>query len=335
MKKILQKLFEQQTLSTIEAIDLLEKITDGSASDAQIVAAMSALKMRNITPQELNGFRKVLLDKSIRPELDGTDAIDVCGTGGDGKNTFNISTLAAIVIAGAGYKVIKHGNYGVSSLVGSSTILENYGYQFTIDNSCLQDQLNETNLCFLHAPLFHPALKRVAPIRKELGVRTFFNFLGPLVNPVQPNYQLTGVFNLQLLRLYKEILAAERKGFKVVHAIDGYDEVSLTGPFKIAGSAYESIFYPKDIKQPHLQAEQLFGGNTVKESLQIFKGILNGEGTAEQNAVVITNSALGIQCFDAQKTFEQAFQEAQDSLLTLKAKTALDIALKISQTVNA
>jgi anthranilate phosphoribosyltransferase len=335
MKRLLEKLFEQKTLNKEEAKSLLSNITEGTANDAQIVAAITALKMRSITSQELNGFREILIEKSVKVNLDSSNAIDVCGTGGDSKNTFNISTLAAIVIAGAGYRVIKHGNYGVSSLVGSSTILENYGYRFTVNEDVLGEQLAEKNLCFLHAPLFHPALKKVAPIRKELASRTFFNFLGPLVNPVQPEFQLTGVYNLQLMRVYKEILAKERANFKIVHSLDGYDEVSLTGPFKIAASKEEHILYPKDLGQNKLNENELFGGNTVKESLRMFAHILKGKGTKAQNNVVAVNAALGIQCFDREKSFTEAFEEALDTLLSGQAKKNIDAVVKISKKIKS
>lgn len=329
MKKLLNKLFEHQTLNREEAKHLLTAITDGSANEAQIVAAISALKMRTVTAEELNGFRAALLEQAVIPDLDGSNAIDVCGTGGDGKNTFNISTLAAIVIAGAGYKVIKHGNYGVSSKVGSSTILEAVGYEFTSDSEVLNAQLNQANICFLHAPLFHPALKRVAPIRRDLGVRTFFNFLGPLVNPVQPAYQLTGVFNLQIMRIYKQILSEERAGFRVIHSLDGYDEVSLTSPFKVASEKQEMILYPEDLKQQTIEPSSLFVGDTIDESANLFTSVLEGNGTTEQNAVVMVNAAIGIQCFDPQKPFELALQEAKESLFKGNAKKALEESVKI------
>jgi anthranilate phosphoribosyltransferase len=334
MKTLLDKLFDGQTLNSSEAKELLRMITSEEVNEVQIVAAISALKMRTITSSELNGFRSALLDQALMPNLLTTEAIDVCGTGGDGKNTFNISTLAALIIAGAGYKVIKHGNYGVSSLVGSSTILEYLGYKFSKDEALLNEQLSETNMCFLHAPLFHPALKKVAGIRKALGVRTFFNFLGPLVNPVQPKYQLTGVYNLQLLRVYKEILSAERDGFKVVHSLDGYDEVSLTGPFKTAERTREMILYPEDLKLKQIEAKDIFGGETLDEAARIFTAVLSGKGTTEQSNVVLANAALGIQCFDPTKSFPVAFEEAKNSVYSLKAKEGFEQAIAISQRIK-
>ncbi|MFT4600711.1 MAG: anthranilate phosphoribosyltransferase [Arenicella sp.] len=337
MQKLLEKIFEHETLTREEAKELLTQITDGRAKEVQIVAAISALKMRTISAVELSGFREALLDQALIPDLYTKEAIDVCGTGGDGKNTFNISTLAAVVIAGAGYKVIKHGNYGVSSLVGSSSILEELGYQFSSGNDSLNEQLRETNICFLHAPLFHPALKRVGPIRKQLGIRTFFNYLGPLVNPVQPTHQLTGVYSLELIRVYKQILSKERKEFRVVHSLDGYDEVSLTSAFKMATKSQELILYPEDLNQNPLKAADLFCGDSIGEAKAIFMNVLEDKGTAAQNSVVATNAALGIQCFKPETSFEECFQEA---ITAIETKAALKnfkrtIALsKNSQTIS-
>jgi anthranilate phosphoribosyltransferase len=314
MQKLLDKIFEAELLSKEEARELLTQITEGKVNDAQIIALMTALKMRTISTAELNGFREALLEQAIIPDLYTNEAIDVCGTGGDGKNTFNISTLAAIVIAGTGYKVIKHGNYGVSSMVGSSTILEKMGYHFTTRSAELNQQLLEQNICFLHAPLFHPALKKVAPIRKDLGMRTFFNFLGPLVNPVQPRYQLTGVYSLALIRVYKQILSSERTAFKVVHSLDGYDEVSLTSAFKVANKNEELILYPEDLDLNPLSKEDLYCGDSIEEAQEIFRNVLKGTATQAQMQVVLTNAALGIQCFDSTKSFTSAYKEAADAV---------------------
>lgn len=319
MQALLHKLFDYETLSEEEARVLLTAIIEGRANDAQIVAAITALKMRPVTATELHGFRTALLDQALLPRLSTREAIDVCGTGGDGKNTFNISTLAAIVIAAAGYPVIKHGNYGVSSLVGSSSILERLGYQFTTDEAQLNRQLEQANACFLHAPLFHPALKRVASIRKALGVRTFFNFLGPLVNPVQPKYQLSGVYSLELVRIYQTLLQGERTSFTIVHSLEGYDEVSLTSPFKIATTDDERILYPEELAAQEVRPDDLKGGDTLQEAEQIFLKILQNEGTAAQTSVVLVNAALGIQCFSPDRSFEQCYREAETALSTQKA----------------
>ena len=321
MKKLLDKIFDFETLSRVEAKELLIQITSGQANDSQIVAAISALKMRSISSNELNGFREALLEQALVPNLFTNDAIDVCGTGGDGKNTFNISTLAAVVIAGAGYNVIKHGNYGVSSLVGSSSILEELGYKFSTNDDSLNEQLRETNICFLHAPLFHPALKKVGPIRKSLGIRTFFNYLGPIVNPVQPKYQLTGVYSLELIRVYKEILTKERKDFKVVHSLDGYDEVSLTSPFKMATKSQELILYPEDLDQTLLKQEALFCGKSIDDAKLVFMNVLENKGTDAQKSVVAANAALGIQCFKAEASYRECLDEA---LLAIESGTALN-----------
>ncbi len=331
MQKLLDKIFEFATLTTVEAKELLTQITNGKANDAQIIAAISALKMRSISSSELNGFREALLDQALIPNLYTTDAIDVCGTGGDGKNTFNISTLAAIVIAGAGYKVIKHGNYGVSSLVGSSSILEEIGYQFTTNDDVLNEQLHSTNICFLHAPLFHPALKKVGPIRKQLGIRTFFNYLGPLVNPVQPKYQLTGVYNLELIRVYKQILSKERKEFRVIHSLDGYDEVSLTSAFKMATKSQELILYPEDLDQKPLKQEDLFCGDSIHEAKEIFMNVLSNNSTLAQKNVVAVNAALGIQCFKPTASFNDCFQEAIEAIASQKALQNFKKTIELSQ----
>lgn len=331
MQKLLDKIFEFETLTTVEAKELLTQITNGKANDAQIVAAISALKMRSISSSELNGFREALLDQALIPNLYTNEALDVCGTGGDGKNTFNISTLAAIVIAGAGYKVIKHGNYGVSSLVGSSSILEEIGYQFTTNDDVLNEQLSSTNICFLHAPLFHPALKKVGPIRKQLGIRTFFNYLGPLVNPVQPKYQLTGVYNLELIRVYKQILSKEREEFRVIHSLDGYDEVSLTSAFKMATKSQELILYPEDLDQIPLKQEDLFCGDSIHEAKEIFMNVLSNNSTLAQKNVVAVNAALGIQCFKPTASFQECFQEALEAIASQRALQNFKKTIELSQ----
>ena len=319
MQKLLDKIFEFEILSGDEAKQLLTQITSEKANNSQIIAAISALKMRNISPNELNGFREALLEQALIPKLYTTEAIDVCGTGGDGKNTFNISTLAAVVIAGAGYKVIKHGNYGVSSLVGSSSILEELGYIFSTNDDSLNEQLSETNICFLHAPLFHPALKKVGPIRKELGIRTFFNYLGPLVNPAQPKYQLTGVYNLELIRVYKQILSNERRVFKVIHSLDGYDEVSLTSAFKMATKSQELTLYPEDLGQQPLKPNDLFCGENIGAAKLIFMNVLQNKCSIAQKSVVATNAALGIHCFKIEASFQECFDEAITAIESLSA----------------
>lgn len=331
MKYYLNKLIKGETLGSNQANDLLLAITSPETNDSQIVAAITALMMRNVSADELIGFRQGILSQAVRPNLDGTNAIDVCGTGGDAKNTFNISTLAAIVIAGAGYRVIKHGNYGVSSFCGSSSILESLGYAFTNDEGELNQQLTEADICFLHAPLFHPCLSRVGQIRKELGVRTFFNFLGPLVNPVQPAYQLTGVYNLNIARMYREILSNERDGFKIVHSLDGYDEVSLTSPFKLISTSIDQTVHPDQIGHGYLDESDLHGGETMAASKDMFLSILEGKGSFAQQKVVLVNAAYGIQCFDESKPFQTCLAEAQASLESGNALRKLKSVVALSQ----
>ncbi len=327
---LLNKLIQGGTLSTTEAAQLLHDITNQELNEAQIVCAITCMMQRDITTEELRGFRQSILEQAIVPELDATNAIDVCGTGGDSKNTFNISTLSAIVIAAAGYKVIKHGNYGVSSFCGSSTIIEGLGYHFSNQSEDLQTQMEEEGICFLHAPLFHPCLSRVGKIRKDLGVRTFFNFLGPLVNPVQPAYQLTGVYNLKIARMYKEILMNERAAFSIVHSLDGYDEVSLTDAFKLITKSKDELIYPDQIEQNYVAEEALFGGADMESAKALFMDILSGRGTEIQAQVVITNAAYGIQCFNPQKPFNVCFEEAQEALQTGKALKKITNLIKLS-----
>lgn len=321
MKELLKKLFDHKALSQDEARRLLELITTAQASEVEVVAAISALKMREIEVDEIKGFRNALLDLAVKPELYTNEAIDVCGTGGDAKDTFNISTLAALVIAASGYKVVKHGNYGVSSLVGSSSILEKSGYEFTVQNEILNAQLEQCNITFLHAPLFHPALKNVASIRKQLGIRTFFNYLGPLVNPAQPKYQLTGVYDLQLLRVYADILRTERTHFKVIHNIDGYDEVSCTAAFKIIDPHSIQIKFPDQLGQEIIAPATIGSGGSLQSSLQIFNNVLKGEATKEQMQVVAVNAGLGIHCFKPEETIESCISEA---LQTIKSGIAAE-----------
>ncbi len=329
--KLINKLINQESLNQSEAAEVLHHITDGTYNDSQIVLVVTALQMRSITVEELAGFRNALLGMANKINLKIDDAIDVCGTGGDGKNTFNISTITAFVLATGGYKVVKHGNYGVSSFCGSSTMLEHLGYKFTADEAKLQNQLDETNICFLHAPLFHPCLKKVSGIRQELGIRTFFNFLGPLVNPVQPNLQLTGVFNLKIARLYKDILTGSRKAFSVVHSIDGYDEVSLTAPLKVFSDNSEQLIYPEELTALSINEKDLFGGSEIYESEKIFRQIVSGKGTAIQNEVIKINTALGIRCFKPNLSIEAAQLEAEQILLSGRVLETVEKVINLSQ----
>ncbi len=314
MKEILEQLLAHETLDTSRAREALGLISRQEANAAQIASFITVYLMRPITVEELAGFRQALQDMCIRIDLDGQPAIDVCGTGGDGKNTFNISTTAAFVIAGAGYKVVKHGNYGVSSVSGSSNIMEHFGYNFTNDADSLRRQLNQAGICFLHAPFFHPALKSVAPIRKDLGMKTFFNMLGPLVNPAFPSHQCTGVFSLRLARLYKYLLENTASSFAIIHALDGYDEITLTGETKLYLREDETIIVPSYFGSPFLSSAELHGGNDVKQAAKIFLDILQNQGTTAQKEVVLANAALAIQCFESGEDILTCKERAKISL---------------------
>ncbi len=324
MKNILNRLFNRETLSKKEAKEVFINLSEGKYNPSQMAAFMTIYCIRNITVQELDGFREAMLELCIPINLSSHEYIDLCGTGGDGKDTFNISTLASFVVAGAGYQVTKHGNYGVSSGCGSSNVMEYLGYHFTNDINQLKKQLDQSNICFLHAPLFNPAMKIVAPIRKEIGVKTFFNMLGPMVNPAQPNYQLIGVFNLELARIYAYLYQTQpTKRYTIIHALDGYDEVSLTSNIKIYHNHGEKLITPQyfGINQK-LNPNQIKGGVDVKSSATIFKNILNGQGSDAQKWVVISNAALAIQTILSNKSIAECYLIAEESLQSKKAKNA-------------
>ncbi len=319
MKKILENLIQYKSLSREEAREVLVKISEGAYNESQIASFITVYLMRSITVEELSGFRDALLELCVPFDTEGMSTIDVCGTGGDGKNTFNISTLSAFVLAGAGYKVTKHGNYGVSSVSGSSNVLEHFGYQFTNDKSLLMKQLDENNICFLHAPLFHPALKSVGPIRKQLGIKTFFNMLGPLVNPARPKQQMVGVFSLELARLYQYIFQKTDTNYSIVYGLDGYDEVSLTDEVKVKTAFSETILTAQSFGKQPLTQNQIFGGDTVEEAAAIFLNVLENKGTVAQRDVVTANTALAIQCFKPTVSLLDCVVEAEESLVSSKA----------------
>jgi anthranilate phosphoribosyltransferase len=323
MKQTLNKLFEHQTLSEQDAYGILTRIGKGDFNHSQIAAFLTVYLMRNISVEELTGFRNALLDLCLKVDLSDFNTIDVCGTGGDGKDTFNISTLSAFVIAGAGYKVAKHGNYGVSSSCGSSNVLEHLGYKFTNDQSILKSQLDDANFCMMHAPLFHPAMKNVGPIRKELGIKTFFNMLGPLVNPSNPQNQLVGVFNLEIARIYNYLLQSSDKKYTILHSLDGYDEISLTGKFKAISNNGDTLLSPENIGFKTQKQEDIFGGSTVKDAAKIFINVLNNECTEEQKNAVLANSSFAIQCFEPTKTLSECTSIAQESIDSGKAHQSL------------
>ena len=323
MKKILNYLFEHKSLSREQAKEVLYNISKNQYIDAEIAAFITVYLMRSITIDELQGFRDALMELCVPVDLDGNDVIDIVGTGGDGKNTFNISTLSCFIVAGTGNKVAKHGNYGASSISGSSNVMEQLGYKFKADNDSLKKELEEANICFLHAPLFHPALKVVGPIRKSLGVRTFFNMLGPMVNPAHPKYQLVGVFNLEMARIYNYLLQQGNSAFTIIHGLDGYDEISLTGDTKVITNAGEKIFSAEDLGKRTVSPLDIYGGNSVEEAAKIFMTILKGGGTWAQNAVVLANAAMALQCTGRYKNYAECYQLAVESLESGKAYQSL------------
>ncbi len=324
MKSILNKLFEQQRLTRNEAKEVLVQIANEKYNNSQIASFLTIFMMRPISVDELAGFREALLDLAIKIDLSEFNTIDLCGTGGDGKNTFNISTLTSFIVAGTGNKVAKHGNYGVSSVSGSSNMLEYLGYKFSNEESTLKQQIDKANICFLHAPLFHPAMKAVGPVRRELGLKTFFNMLGPLVNPSQPQNQLVGVFNLEVARIYNYLLQKTSKNYGIVYSLDGYDEISLTSAFKLFSKENEQLIAPESLGFRRLSQSEIFGGNSVDEAAKIFVSILNGKGNSAQNSAVLANAAFALQIIDKNKSFEDALEEAKKSLLGLKAKECLN-----------
>lgn len=313
MKKILQLLFEHKMLNRRQAKDVMLGIGRGQYNDTEIAAFATVYLMRSITIDELSGFRDALLDMCLRVHLNGGDVLDIVGTGGDGKNTFNISTLSCFIVAGAGYKVAKHGNYGVSSVSGSSNVMETLGYKFSGDADKLQKELDAANICFLHAPLFHPALKTVAGVRRNLGFRTFFNMLGPLVNPAFPQRQVIGVYSLEIARYYNYLLQQENTVYSIIHTMDGYDEISLTDDAKIITRNGEQICSPVELGKRTVNATDIFGGGTTEEAAKLFMKILSGEGTWAQNAVALANAAVAIQCADEGLHYGQAYEKALES----------------------
>lgn len=326
MKKILQYLFEYKTLTRAKAYEVMVNMAKGQYNDAEIASFITVYLMRSVTIDELNGFRDALLELCIKTELGTTDLVDIVGTGGDGKNSFNISTLACFIVAGAGQKVAKHGNYGASTISGASNVMEQLCYRFKQDGASLKKEIEQANICFMHAPLFHPALKVVGPIRKQLGVRTFFNMLGPMVNPANPDYQLVGVYNLEMARIYNYLLQQMGKSFTIIHSLDGYDEISLTSDTKVITRDGESIFSAIELGKKIVMPEAIYGGNTVEESAAIFLKIIKGEGTWSQNAVVLANAAMALNATGKYNNYQSAYQAAVESLesgATLKSFSKL------------
>jgi len=323
MRQILNHLFDHKTLTRSEAQEILTNMAQGNYSDIENAAFVSVYLMRSITVEELSGFRDALLNLCVKVDLSDFDTIDVCGTGGDGKDTFNISTLSTFVLAGAGAKVAKHGNVGVSSGCGSSNIMEQLGYKFTNDIDKLRSDMDRSGVCYLHAPFFNPAMKNIAPVRKALRVKTFFNMLGPMVNPSFPKKQVVGVYSLEVARLYNYLFQQDKKEFIILHSLDGYDEISLTGSFKMISNKAEKILSPGIMGLNTLKPEQLCNGKSIPEATRLFTNILEGKGTEAQNQVVIANAAIGLQCYHPEKELEECVEMAKDSLISKKALNAL------------
>lgn len=323
MKKILQYLFEHKTLDREAAKDVLVNIGKGVYNEHEVTAFMTVYLMRSITIEELQGFRDALLELSVKVDLGDFETLDIVGTGGDGKNTFNISTLACFIVAGAGQKVAKHGNYGASSISGASNVMEQLGYKFKNDNVRLKKEIEEAGICFLHAPLFHPALKTVGPIRKNLAMRTFFNMLGPMANPANPAYQLVGVYNLEMARIYNYLLQLGGKPFTIIHGLDGYDEISLTNDTKVITNEGEKIMTPEQLGKRMVLAGDINGGSSVEEAARIFATIIKGDGTWAQNAVVLANAAMALHCTGKYKTYDDAYSAAVESLESGRANESL------------
>lgn len=323
MKQILYKLFEHQYLGRDEARTILQNIAQGKYTDAQVASLITVFLMRNISVEELCGFRDALLEMRIPVDLNEFSPIDIVGTGGDGKNTFNVSTASCFVVAGAGFPVVKHGNYGATSVSGASNVMEQHGVKFTSSIDQLRRSVEQCNIAYLHAPLFNPALKAVAPVRKALAVRTFFNMLGPLVNPVLPRYQLLGVYNLPLLRLYSYTFQASDTKFAVVHSLDGYDEISLTDEFKVATCGNEKIYTPESLGFTRCTEAELDGGDTPEAAARIFDHVLAGTATDAQKNAVVVNAAFAINVICPEKPITECIALARESLDSGRAQATL------------
>ncbi len=327
MKDILNHLFQHKTLTKGQAQEILRNITQGLYNECQMASFFTVFSMRPITVEELSGFRETLLDLCMYVDLSNYETIDMCGTGGDNKNTFNISTLASFVVAGTGIKVAKHGNYAVSSGCGSSNVLEKLGYKFKTDVELIKEELEKANICFLHAPLFHPAMKNVGPVRRALGIKTFFNMLGPLINPSMARNQIVGVFNLELARLYKYLNQKIDRKFIIIHSVDGYDEISLTSPCKIISNTEDKLIYPSDFGFDYVKPQELMTGKNIDEAVQTFMSIISGKGTQSQNNVVIANASMGIKCMKPELKLSQCVEMASDSLFNKDALSKLELLL--------
>jgi anthranilate phosphoribosyltransferase len=323
MKEILTYLFEKNILTKEAAKDILMNIGQGKHSEHEIASFLTVFLMRKITPQELSGFREALLELCVPVDLSDFKTIDVCGTGGDEKHTFNISTLTAFVLAGAGIKVVKHGNYAVSSSSGSSNIMEYYGYNFGNNQDKLRREMEEANICYMHAPIFHPAMKFVGPVRRSLKVKTFFNLLGPMVNPCRPKYQMAGVYNEEVMELYHQVYKDAGINYCIIYSLDGYDEISLTGSFRVISASENNVYSPETLGMKKIKPDDIRGGSNVEESAKIFADILDGKGTEAQQNVVLANAAFAMKCYFPEKSLEECIYQSHESLIQGRAKESL------------
>lgn len=319
MKEILLRLFAHEELSSSEACSLMLGVTNGDYNDAQLASLLTVFQMRGVTVPELVGFRRALLSTRVPVYLSDYAPIDIVGTGGDGKNTFNISTCACFVVAAAGYTVAKHGNYGATSVSGASNVMEQHGVRFTADEARLRRSVEGCGVAYLHAPLFNPAMKHVASVRRSLQVRTLFNLLGPLINPCCPPYQLLGVADLAQMRLYTLTLQELGVGFAVVNNLDGYDEISLTDEFKVMTNRYETIYRPSDLGFALAPQEALSGGATPEEAAHIFDAVLQGRATQAQTDCVLINASFAIQARHPQRPIDECVAVAHEALASGKA----------------
>ena len=331
MKTILTRLFNHEELTVEESKQILLNISREMYSEAQIAALLTVFQMRSITVDELAGFREALMETRIPIDFAPYRPIDIVGTGGDGKNTFNISTCASFVVAGAGYKVAKHGNYGATSVSGASNVIEQHGVRFTNNPDILKRSMEECNIAYLHAQLFNPAMKFVGPVRKALGVRTLFNLLGPLVNPCQPAYQLLGVADLAQMRLYTNVFYRLGIDFAVVNSLDNYDEISLTDEFKVMTRHYERIYRPQTLGFSAVHPEELSGGACKEDAARIFDNILNNRAEAAQTQCVIVNAAFAIQVMEPEKKIEECIAIARETLESGRALKTLKKFIEINQ----
>lgn len=314
MRQQLEKLYEGHFMTSKEAYDIMKDIGEGRESNEILASILTVFRMRPITAEEFDGFRSAMYDLSNQVAFEGEHSIDIVGTGGDGKNTFNISTLSCVVLAGAGYKVTKHGNYAASSISGSSNLLQKLGYEFTNDHERLQRQLDAYNLCFLHAPLFHPAMKYVAPVRTALGVKTIFNIMGPTINPSKPRAILLGAYCKEVADLYADVMKLSDYQFSIVHSVDGYDEVSLTDDFLHYTRDYKKMRKPDELDFPAVRQEELFSGETIDQARDIFLAVLKNQSPVAHTNVILANSGIAIHTLFPEKSIQEGIAEAKESI---------------------